>query len=257
MSCKAILFCKGEIVLDTVKISAGNTKMIAHRGVSGLECENTAAAFVAAGNRSYFGIETDVHRTADGKYVIIHDDDTGRIAESKLSVEESSFEALRALRLRDRFGRKREDLCLPSLNEYLRICASYEKNCVLELKNPFEKADIKNIFDIVKQEYLPERLIFISFDYNNLIHLRKLSDDLSLQFLCGCKVDGRLIEKLRRYNLDLDIEHSFLSKQNILLLHRNGIKVNCWTVDDKRRAEELAGWNVDYITTNILEASKQ
>ena len=33
--------------------------MIAHRGVSGLELENTCAAFVAAGNRSYFGIETD------------------------------------------------------------------------------------------------------------------------------------------------------------------------------------------------------
>lgn len=53
--------------------------MIAHRGVSGIECENTAAAFVTAGNRSYFGIETDVHRTADGQYIIIHDDDTKRV----------------------------------------------------------------------------------------------------------------------------------------------------------------------------------
>ena len=31
---------------DTIRIpDHGNTKMVAHRGVSGLECENTAAAF--------------------------------------------------------------------------------------------------------------------------------------------------------------------------------------------------------------------
>ena len=36
-------------------------------------------------------------------------------------------------------------------------------------------------------------------------------------------------------------------------LDKNGIKVNCWTVDDPERAEQLAEWGVDYITTNILE----
>ncbi len=49
-------------------------QMIAHRGLSGIETENTAAAFVAAGQHPYFGIETDVHRTRDGQFVIIHDD---------------------------------------------------------------------------------------------------------------------------------------------------------------------------------------
>lgn len=59
--------------MDTIKIDKNNVKLIAHRGVSGIERENTAAAFVAAGNRSYYGIETDVHVTKDGKFVIIHD----------------------------------------------------------------------------------------------------------------------------------------------------------------------------------------
>ena len=52
--------------------------MVAHRGVSGLERENTNAAFVAAGNRSYFGIETDVRPTADGHFVLLHDDNPVR-----------------------------------------------------------------------------------------------------------------------------------------------------------------------------------
>ncbi|MBE5775575.1 MAG: glycerophosphodiester phosphodiesterase, partial [Clostridiales bacterium] len=66
--------------MNTIKIDHGNVKMVAHRGVSGLELENTNAAFVAAGNRSYYGIETDVHVTLDGKFVCFHDDNTGRVA---------------------------------------------------------------------------------------------------------------------------------------------------------------------------------
>ena len=52
--------------MNTVKIKRRNTLTVAHRGLSGIEAENTCAAFVAAGNRSYYGIETDIRRTADG-----------------------------------------------------------------------------------------------------------------------------------------------------------------------------------------------
>ena len=62
--------------MDTLKMKHnGTVRMIAHRGVCGLERENTAAAFVAAGNRSYFRIETDIHETADGKFIIPDDID--------------------------------------------------------------------------------------------------------------------------------------------------------------------------------------
>lgn len=59
--------------MNTIKIKSDSVKIIAHRGLSGLERENTYPAFVAAGNRSYFGIETDIHKTKDGKFIIIHD----------------------------------------------------------------------------------------------------------------------------------------------------------------------------------------
>ena len=35
-------------------------KLIAHRGFSKYELENTKEAFLAAANRPYFGIETDI-----------------------------------------------------------------------------------------------------------------------------------------------------------------------------------------------------
>ena len=72
--------------MDTIKINKGAVKMVAHRGASGLERENTVPAFLAAGNRSYFGIETDIHRTADGKYVVIHDETTSRVTRGAANI---------------------------------------------------------------------------------------------------------------------------------------------------------------------------
>ena len=69
---------------DTIKIADhGSTKFVAHRGVSGLETENTAAAFIAAGNRSYYGVETDIWRTLDHRYICNHDGRSGRICETR------------------------------------------------------------------------------------------------------------------------------------------------------------------------------
>ena len=130
---------------DTVKFSKKDVKVVAHRGCSGLEKENTASAFVAAGNRSYYGIETDVHVTKDKKYVIIHDDSTLRVSGKELTVEETDLETLRSISLSDTdgsFGRK--DLIIPTLEEYIKICKKYGKVCVLELKNRFRKEEEKD-----------------------------------------------------------------------------------------------------------------
>ena len=76
--------------MDAIRINRKQAKMVAHRGLSGIELENTCAAFVAAGNRDYWGIETDVHQTADGKYIIFHDDNTGRVTTTDMVVEMST-----------------------------------------------------------------------------------------------------------------------------------------------------------------------
>lgn len=239
--------------MDTIRINSGKTKMIAHRGLSGIECENTAAAFVAAGNRDYFGIETDVHRTLDGKFIIIHDDTTSRVSADSLSVENNDFKTLRSVRLADKEGKIREDLCLPSLAEYLRICRAYGKTGVLELKNLFSEYDISEILKTVRNEYKIDKMIFISFHFENLVYLRRLEKNARIQFLYSDKVDSALIDRLKTHGFDLDIHYSRLTEASIKLLHENGIRVNCWTVDDKHAAEKLALWGVDFITTNILQ----
>lgn len=239
--------------MNVIKVNSGKTKMIAHRGLSGIEKENTNSAFIAAGNRSYFGIETDVHKTIDGKFVTIHDDTTGRVAIDNLTVEESTFDTLRRLNLCDREGIKgREDLHIPTLKEYISTCKRYEKRPVLELKNEFTKEEIENICNEIKElEYL-NSVIFISFCKENLIRLHEIYSSQNVQFLLDEWSDD-LPETLSSLNMGLDIKFTELNKERIDALHKKGVEVNCWTCDSKEEAEKLISYGIDYITSNILE----
>lgn len=239
---------------DSIRLPQENKPlMIAHRGMSGLEMENTASAFVAAGQRSYYGIETDVHRTADGQFIIIHDDNTKRVAGDEMIVEQTSFRTLRSLRLLDTDGQQgRGDLILPSLREYIGICKKYDKAAVLELKNHFIPEDIDKIIDIIRQEDYLDQVIFISFDLPNMICIRERLPQQQAQFLISSIPDW-LLDTLQKYRLDLDIKHTVLTREYVDALHAAGIKVNVWTVNTPEDAQRAMDMGVDFITTNILE----
>ena len=138
--------------MNTIKFerAGANVRMIAHRGVSALETENTCAAFVAAGSRSYYGVETDVHVSADGQFIIFHDDNTLRVGKEDHVIEQTPAQILRAMVLTDLDGggKTRSDLKIPVLGEYIRICCKYEKECVLELKNPMTPDAIAGIVPV-------------------------------------------------------------------------------------------------------------
>lgn len=239
--------------METVKFSKKEVRVIAHRGLSGIEAENTNAAFVAAGNRTYWGIETDVHKTADGFFVIIHDDRTGRVAKRDISVEQSSYGELNALTLKDKDGStKRKDLVIPTLEEYIGICKKYGKAAVLELKNRFAYEDIEQVVKIIGDEDYLESTVFISFVLENLIDIRKILPNQKAQYLTD-EFSDKILQALIENKLDLDIYYKNLNPEIVGKLKDNNIEINCWTCDGSEDAERLAEYGVDYITSNILE----
>lgn len=244
------------ITIDTLKFNSKKVKVIAHRGLSGLETENTYPAFVAAGNRSYFGIETDVHKTADGKFVIIHDNTTSRVTGEKINidVEESDFNAIKDIILPDKDGSfHRRDIRIPLLKDYIKICKKYEKIAVLELKNKFLKADIENLIKEINEENYLENMIFISFSLDNCLILREILPNSKIQWILGGYNDEKFFEIAVENRLDLDVRYTSLNTKIIKKLHNAGLEVNCWTCNNKKDAEKLVKMGVDYITTNILE----
>ncbi len=244
---------KKEVKMDTVKIEKGSVLMVAHRGLSGIEKENTIAAFVAAGNRSYYGIETDVHRTADGKYIIIHDSNTKRVSGVSCTVEETNFDTLRSIRLKDTDNESnRVDLYMPSLEEYVKICKKYNKVCVLELKEVMTEDDVIAIAEIVANEGYIENTIFISFEANNLIFLKKHYPNQTAQYLFG-KLTDEICDFLVKYKIDIDMYCNDVTKEVVEKAHSLGLKVNCWTVDNPDEAARVIDCGVDFITSDILE----
>lgn len=237
---------------DTIKIAHGSCQMIAHRGLSGLERENTLAAFVAASNRSYFGMETDIHPTADGRFVIMHDEHTERVSNSSINIEKCTYEDIKSLRLNALDGTPRSDLCIPLLEDYLRIAKSYEKKCIIELKGVFTDENIHKVINIVKSVYSLDQVIFIAFDICNLIKIRQILPNQPLQYLV-CEMSDDVFNKLVDYNLGLDICFGAITKEWIDRIHAHGLEVNCWTVNEKADGERLVNMGVDYITSNILE----
>ncbi len=240
--------------MDTIRCNFVDVKMIAHRGLSGIETENTLAAFIAAGNRSYFGIETDVHVTGDGKFILHHDDSALRLTDQDFIIEETDYDTLRSLQLKDRgIDSTRPDLRMPSLEEYIAICKKYGKKAVLELKNRIQPEKIREITEVIRGMDYFENTIFISFYIENMTDLKEMAPDATAQFLTANEITDDMIATLVQYRLDMDAKFTLLSKELVDKMHAAGITVNCWTCDVLEDAKALREMGVDQITSNILE----
>lgn len=240
---------------ETTKLlkNKGEVKMIAHRGLSGILLENTVPAFELAGQKSYYGIESDVHVTKDGKFIIVHDDDLVRIAGLDMCIEETDYDTLRALRFKDVYGdSEEENMYLPSLEEYIEICKKYDKQAILELKNQMQPHEVLAIAKAVEDCGWFDRTTFISFSGENLVELRKGYPQADAQYLIEEATEEE-IQFMIDNRFDADMRWDCVKTKVVERLHNAGLKVNCWTVDGKECARMMKKCGVDYITSNILE----
>ena len=122
----------------------------------------------------------------------------------------------------------------------------------MELKSDFTPEETARFIEIIRSLDYLEQTVFISFNYENLLRVRAILPEQRVQFLTGDGSD-EMIARLVADRMDIDIQHGALTEERVNAMHAAGLEVNCWTVDDPVRAEELAAWGVDYITSNILE----
>ena len=61
-------------VYESYRIPAGSVRMIAHMGYSAVAPANTLPSYIAAGESNFWGAECDIQRTADGVWILMHND---------------------------------------------------------------------------------------------------------------------------------------------------------------------------------------
>lgn len=123
-------------VLKSLKNQA---KFIAHRGLSSRAPENTLKAFQLAGEAGFWGAETDVRKSKDGKFILLHDDTLNRMCGIDRSPEEMTLAEIKNARIISGNGLKQyktetSATTIPTLEEYLQACKKYRLVPVIEIK---------------------------------------------------------------------------------------------------------------------------
>ena len=244
---------KGKRYVEPTEFkNQGQVQLIAHRGLSGMEMENTLPAFEAAVKKEYYGIETDVQVTKDGDFIIAHDGDLSRIAGLDMTIANSTYAELRAIRFSDIYGGKTEkNLQLPSVEEYIEICKKYDKQAIVELKGDMTETKVSALAAKIEACGWLKRTTFISFSKENLLFARKASPETELQYVVeDCTAEDEAF--MTEHKIHANLCWKEVTRARVKRLHKAGLKVNCWTVDGVACATLLSDYGVDMITTNIL-----
>ncbi len=154
-------------------------QIAAHRGGAALATENTEQAFRNASLVHADWIEFDVHRTADGVLVIMHDDTVNRMTDGKGFIKDMTWEQLHPLRITNG-----EPIMM--FEEVVTLAARTGMGILPELKSMnFYPGMEEEALAIVRSAGYVEKTIFLSFDWDALEHLKELEPGVRVAALYG------------------------------------------------------------------------
>ena len=231
-------------------------KIVAHRGASQAERENTIDAFHAALAQGADMVELDVRRTSDGKLIIHHDPHVVTEAGTTHVIAE-----LQAVDLPSH---------VPTLTEALDACAGTEVN--VEIKNDDTEPDFdttRSLADAVVEVLCArsdcDQMLISSFDYEILQRVRSLAPEIKTGFLfVAPELDGADAQPLASFiNRIADDGHVAIhphryaaTAELIAAAHARNLAVNVWTVDKPEELRALTNLGVDALITNTPEAAR-
>lgn len=225
-----------------------------HRG-SDIGVENTVEAYEAGAQRGYDALECDVRVTADGHYVICHDDSTrrlgGQLCVAQATLKQLQDETLTQTRHGNTYTGK---IC--TVEQYLDICSRYGLVPIIELKwangiNNNDMSRFDGLLELVCSYRLEERAVFLTSMRNSLEWIRTRHPDLNCQWLAAKKWREH-IDWAAQWQLTPSIQRDCFDENDVKALRARGVDIAVWTVDDTRQANELAAWGVKMITTNAI-----
>lgn len=220
--------------------------LYAHRGASAEAPENTLAAFRRALEVGADGIELDVHLSADGVPLVIHDETLERTTDGTGPVASCGIEGLRTLDAGTWFAPQFADEPLPTLEETLALLAG-RLRLNLEVK---ESRAGRAVVELL-QRFPAADVVLSSFDYGLLASLRRAAPELPLAVLTD---DGNWRRALARAealrSCALHPRADLVNRPLMAACRRLRLPVFPWTVDAPAQARELARMGVAGVFTN-------
>jgi glycerophosphoryl diester phosphodiesterase len=161
--------------------------VIGHRGASAYYPENTLSAFKAAYEMGAEMVELDILLSKDGVPVVIHDETLDRTTNGKGNVKEFTLEELKKLDAGLWFGEEHKGEPIPTLEEVIQF-AKGKIALNIEIKTEAVTDSLHNgveekALELVKKYGMEDHVLFSSFDYRAIAHLRALDVNISTALL--------------------------------------------------------------------------
>jgi len=240
------------IVLTLCSIMTNaQTKIIAHRGFSGMAPENTLIAFQKAIECGADYIELDIHKTKDDSIVVIHDASVDRTSSNNMkgNVAEMTYSELAAVRAgySKKFGNKYKNEKIPALREALELARGKIKVCI-EIK--VYDAE-KEVLKIVNDLGVNDEVIIFSFYYPVLEKIRQMDMNIPILLLVNTFEDTIIDSaKAIRANAIGVGGGTVVAKQLPDTVHNHGMELWKWTVNDEDEMQKLFNIGIDGLITN-------
>jgi len=264
---RVLIFCFFYLAACAVTAQA---LVIAHRGASAYEPENTLAAFEKAIALGADYIETDVHQTLDTTLVLMHDYSVNRTCDIPMElrvlhpgkemlikdITSGEFDSLKV---------KGRNFAPPTLDSAIRLIKG-RCRLLIEIKrgSDYYPGIEQRILHVIRQNHAEQWVSIIhSFDKRPLLALKPYAG-LSLQKLIVFRLPFCSLTYAHGFEKDdfnnwqgVNVYYRFISRRLIKKLHSEHKTIYAWTVNKPKKARKLARKGVDGIITNKPDMVKE
>ncbi|MFI1202349.1 glycerophosphodiester phosphodiesterase [Streptomyces sp. BHT-5-2] len=213
---------------------------IGHRGLMGVEPENTLRSFVRAEREGVDAVELDLHLSKDGALVVMHDPDVDRTTDGTGPVAERTLAELRELDA----GQGERIPVFEDVAEAVRLPLQAEIKDV---------AAAQALAEVVRSRDLTCRVEVISFHDEALAEIRTLLPEVRTG-LVGEWYDAGIVDRATAVGaalVSLDIRR--LTLEVVERAHAAGLRVLGWTVNTHDQLRLARGLGLDGVVTDQPE----
>ena len=210
--------------------------VIAHRGASGYEYENSRAAFRRAIMLDADGVELDVHSTRDGNIVVHHDHEIPGVG----PIAQLSLAEARQVRIRN--GEP-----LPLLTEILDLVGN--RDVWVEVKS-LPPAHDQQLLDILEKGPAPDRYAIHSFDHRIVYRLGEAQPLLKRGILLSAYLRDPVAVMQAAGATTLWQEWQQVDQDLVNQVHDSGGAVIAWTVNELGDLDRMVRLGVDGLCGN-------